>query len=127
MAVLRITGRAAGRLSPPNSNFYVVHPPKLSQLDTEHCGYSTNPSYSAELIKLVNLYRLNDPRALEWYATGQDPGAGYGTRDSGHGTIPPVAQIAQSGAVAPVSLPTNAGGNARATTPRIVCDPEIGQ
>jgi len=23
---LRITGRAAGRLSPPNSNFYVAHP-----------------------------------------------------------------------------------------------------
>jgi flagellum-specific peptidoglycan hydrolase FlgJ len=48
--------------------------PKTSPLDTEHCGYSTNPSYSAELIKSVSLYRLNDPRALEWYATGKDPG-----------------------------------------------------
>jgi flagellum-specific peptidoglycan hydrolase FlgJ len=48
--------------------------PKASPLDSEHCGYSTNPSYSAELIKLVNLYRLNDPRAVEWYATGRDPG-----------------------------------------------------
>jgi hypothetical protein len=26
MAVLRITGRAVGRLLPPNSNFYVAHP-----------------------------------------------------------------------------------------------------
>jgi flagellum-specific peptidoglycan hydrolase FlgJ len=48
--------------------------PKTSLLDSEHCGYSTNPSYSAELIKLVNLYRLNDPRAIQWYATGKDPG-----------------------------------------------------
>jgi flagellum-specific peptidoglycan hydrolase FlgJ len=48
--------------------------PKASQNDSEHCGYSTNPGYSAELIKLVGLYRLNDPRALEWFATGQDPG-----------------------------------------------------
>ena len=47
--------------------------PKSSPLDSEHCGYSTNPSYSAELIKLVELYRLNDPRALRWYATGVDP------------------------------------------------------
>jgi flagellum-specific peptidoglycan hydrolase FlgJ len=48
--------------------------PKTSPLDMEHCGYSTNPSYSAELIKIVNLYRLDDPRALQWFATGQDPG-----------------------------------------------------
>ena len=48
--------------------------PKSSPLDTEHCGYSTNPSYSAELIELVTLYRLNDPRALQWFATGEDPG-----------------------------------------------------
>lgn len=50
--------------------------PQTSPLDSEHCGYSTNPSYSAELIKLVELYRLNDPRAVEWYATGHDPGQG---------------------------------------------------
>ena len=48
--------------------------PQASQLDTEHCGYSTNPSYSAELITLVGRYRLNDPRALQWFATGKDPG-----------------------------------------------------
>ena len=48
--------------------------PKSSPNDTEHCGYSTNPSYSAEIIKLVNLYLLNDARALQWYATGADPG-----------------------------------------------------
>jgi hypothetical protein len=48
--------------------------PKTSPLDMEHCGYSTNPSYSAELIKIVSLYRLDDPRALQWFATGQDPG-----------------------------------------------------
>ena len=53
--------------------------PKTSPLDSEHCGYSTNPSYSAELIKLVVLYRLNDPRAVEWLATGQDPGHGAST------------------------------------------------
>jgi flagellum-specific peptidoglycan hydrolase FlgJ len=47
--------------------------PKSSSLDSEHCGYSTNPSYSAELIKLVELYRLNDPRALHWYAKGGGP------------------------------------------------------
>jgi flagellum-specific peptidoglycan hydrolase FlgJ len=50
--------------------------PKTSQLDSEHCGYSTNPSYSAEITKLVELYRLNDPRAQQWYATGKDPKAG---------------------------------------------------
>ena len=49
--------------------------PKTSLLDSEHCGYSTNPSYSAELIKLVAMYRLDDPRALQWFATGKDPGA----------------------------------------------------
>jgi hypothetical protein len=48
--------------------------PKSSPLDSEHCGYSTNPSYSAELIKLIELYRLNDSRAVEWFATGVDPG-----------------------------------------------------
>jgi flagellum-specific peptidoglycan hydrolase FlgJ len=50
--------------------------PKSSPLDTEHCGYSTNPGYSASLIKLVELYRLNDPRAVQWFATGEDPGPG---------------------------------------------------
>jgi flagellum-specific peptidoglycan hydrolase FlgJ len=49
--------------------------PKVSEMDTEHCGYSTNPSYSAEIISLVGRYRLNDPRALQWLATGKDPGA----------------------------------------------------
>ena len=48
--------------------------PKTSPLDLEHCGYSTNPSYSAELIRLIALYRLDDRRALTWYATGEDPG-----------------------------------------------------
>jgi hypothetical protein len=45
--------------------------PKTSPLDSEHCGYSTNPSYSAELIKLVELYRLDDSRVVEWFATGK--------------------------------------------------------
>jgi flagellum-specific peptidoglycan hydrolase FlgJ len=65
--------------------------PKTSPLDSEHCGYSTNPSYSAELIKLVELYRLDDPRAVEWYATGKDPGHGASTDriigSSGHRVI----------------------------------------
>jgi flagellum-specific peptidoglycan hydrolase FlgJ len=58
--------------------------PKTSPLDSEHCGYSTNPSYSAELVKLVEFYRLDDPRAVEWFATGKDPGRG--ARDKGQGT-----------------------------------------
>jgi flagellum-specific peptidoglycan hydrolase FlgJ len=48
--------------------------PKASRMDMEHCGYSTNPSYSAEIVTLVGRYRLNDPRALQWFATGKDPG-----------------------------------------------------
>jgi len=48
--------------------------PKQSERDTDHCGYSTNPSYSARLIKLVETYRLDDRRALEWLASGKDPG-----------------------------------------------------
>jgi len=59
--------------------------PKTSPLDSEHCGYSTNPSYSAEIMRLVTLYRLDDARAVEWYATGIDPGAGYGLPGAGHG------------------------------------------
>jgi flagellum-specific peptidoglycan hydrolase FlgJ len=51
--------------------------PKASPLDSEHCGYSTNPSYSAELIKLISIYRLYDPRAVQWFATGRDPGAQF--------------------------------------------------
>ena len=45
-----------------------------------HCGYSTNPSYSAELVKLVTLYRLDDPRAVQWLATGIDPGRALGSQ-----------------------------------------------
>lgn len=59
--------------------------PKISPLDREHCGYSTSPSYSAELVRLVTLCRLDDPRAAEWYATGNDPGPEYGLWDTGHG------------------------------------------
>jgi len=79
--------------------------PKTSQLDLEHCGYSTNPSYSAELIQLVNLYRLNDPRALTWYATGQDPGR-VGAAGSGLGTTP----VAKAGDDSPAAQPQPAEG-----------------
>lgn len=44
--------------------------PKSSLLDTRHCGYSTNPSYSAELTTLVDAYQLDDSRTVQWYATG---------------------------------------------------------
>ena len=44
--------------------------PKSSLLDTAHCGYSTNPSYSAELTTLVDSYQLDDSRTLRWYASG---------------------------------------------------------
>lgn len=59
--------------------------PKTSPLDSEHCGYSTNPSYSAELIKLVEIYRLNDPRTIQFYATGRVDAA---EGDAEHGGAP---------------------------------------
>jgi len=68
--------------------------PKTSPGDQEHCGYSTNPGYSAELIQAVNQYRLNDPRALEWYATGKDPGVG--ARGSGLGGREEILRCARS-------------------------------
>ncbi len=49
--------------------------PKRSEHDPDHCGYSTNPSYSAILTSLVRVYRLDDPRLLEWLESGKDPGA----------------------------------------------------
>jgi flagellum-specific peptidoglycan hydrolase FlgJ len=48
--------------------------PKTSPTDTEHCGYSTNPSYSARLVKLVTLYGLDIPSRLALFAQGIDPG-----------------------------------------------------
>jgi flagellum-specific peptidoglycan hydrolase FlgJ len=49
------------------------------------CGYSTDRPelcqevgcihYAGKLINLVNHYRLNDSRALAWYAMGEDPGS----------------------------------------------------
>jgi hypothetical protein len=55
-----------------------------------NCGYSTDrpelcqqprcPHYAGKLIKLVNDYRLNDARALAWYATGRDPAEVTGDR-----------------------------------------------
>jgi flagellum-specific peptidoglycan hydrolase FlgJ len=51
--------------------------PKTSQLDNGHCGYSTNPQYGAALIKLVDLYHLDDPQVIEWLTAcnveGQEP------------------------------------------------------
>ena len=38
------------------------------------CGYSTEPKYAAILTQLVKEFRLDDPRALERYAEGKDPG-----------------------------------------------------
>jgi flagellar protein FlgJ len=54
--------------------------PKRSEHDPDHCGYSTNPSYSAILGSLVRVYRLDDPRLLEWLETGKDPGAALTTQ-----------------------------------------------
>jgi hypothetical protein len=48
--------------------------PKQSANDTEHCGYSTNPAYAAQLIKIVETCHLYDHRAQEWLETGKDPG-----------------------------------------------------
>ncbi len=51
-------------------------------VNLQACGYSTEPEYAARLIGAVTDYRLDDPRALAWYATGKDPG-------------PQISQIAQ--------------------------------
>jgi hypothetical protein len=67
------TSRPAGS-SPAWQQFAERLGPKTSPGDTEHCGYSTNPSYSAELMNLIKRYRLDDPRAQQWLATGHDPG-----------------------------------------------------
>ena len=48
--------------------------PKTSVSDTDHCGYSTNPGYAAQLIRIVQTCRLDDRRAQAWLATGTDPG-----------------------------------------------------
>ncbi len=56
--------------------------PLTSPADWEHCGYSTDPQYGAKICALINEFRLFDPRALAWYASGKDPG-------------PLMAQIAQ--------------------------------
>ncbi len=58
--------------------------PKTSQLDSTHCGYSTNPQYGPALIELVDLYHLDDPRAIEWLtasdSAGQSSSAQNGAR-----------------------------------------------
>jgi flagellum-specific peptidoglycan hydrolase FlgJ len=46
------------------------------QLGPDHCGYSTNPRYAAMIANFVGQYRLDDPRALDWYASGKDPKLG---------------------------------------------------
>ena len=61
--------------NPDYKLFALALGPKTSANDQEHCGYSTTPSYGANLISLVDQFRLFDPRALAWYATGRDPGA----------------------------------------------------
>ena len=48
--------------------------PQQSVNDTGHCGYSTNPGYSAQLVRIVETCHLDDRRAQEWLATGKDPG-----------------------------------------------------
>ena len=57
--------------------------PKTSPLDEEHCGYSTNPRYSAILIELVKEFDLDDPKVLDALAAGKNP-------------YPPVAQTSQT-------------------------------
>ncbi len=47
--------------------------PKTCSLDQQHCGYSTNPGYAAELALLVLLYHLDDAQALAGYAQGKAP------------------------------------------------------
>jgi len=47
--------------------------PRANDQDGAHGGYSTDPEYAAKLKNLVRAYRLDDARALEWYATGKDP------------------------------------------------------
>lgn len=45
--------------------------PKTCELDTVHCGYSTNPAYGANLIKLVAEFHLDDPATLQSYCNPQ--------------------------------------------------------
>jgi flagellum-specific peptidoglycan hydrolase FlgJ len=47
--------------------------PKTSATDTEHCGYSTNPRYSATLTQLITEFRLDDPKVLAGFDAGQAP------------------------------------------------------
>jgi flagellum-specific peptidoglycan hydrolase FlgJ len=79
------------------------------------CGYSTEPEYAARLIAAVKDYRLDDPRALAWYAEGKDPG-------------PQIAPISQTGAGAS-GLVSREPASPQPSIPsiRIYCDPEIGQ
>jgi len=85
--------------------------PKTSSADKEHCGYSTSPCYSASLIQLVDLYGLNDPSTLAWFATGRPPGdamqvTGLATRDSGSALEP----SAQPPAPSPANSPARKAG-----------------
>jgi flagellum-specific peptidoglycan hydrolase FlgJ len=54
--------------------------PRSSPVDQEHCGYSTNPSYSATIAQLVYEFHLDDRYHLDYYAIGRDPGQ----VDTGH-------------------------------------------
>ena len=70
--------RALARATKENPGwklFCLALGPKTSEQDTEHCGYSTNPEYGAELCQLIIQFRLFEPRTLTWFATGQDPGS----------------------------------------------------
>jgi flagellum-specific peptidoglycan hydrolase FlgJ len=56
--------------------------PKTSPLDTQHCGYSTNPEYGAALITLVDLYHLDDPQMIEWLTTRNAEGQESSTQST---------------------------------------------
>jgi len=86
MAALRDSGLGTRDSQTPNPESRVTNPVwQRFAVAIMNCGYSTDrpelckqagcPHYAGKLIKLVNDYRLNDARALAWYASGKDPGA----------------------------------------------------
>ena len=56
--------------------------PRTNDQDRAHGGYSTDPLYAAKLKNLARACRLDDRRALAWYATGRDPASEKETGNS---------------------------------------------
>ena len=73
LLLMRPRYRAAYAVRGDWQKFAAALGPKVSPLDSEHCGYSTNPGYAALISELVREFGLDNPRALAWFAEGADP------------------------------------------------------